>query len=249
MNPWAVCLELLQHEALLYTRRARSPPIKHSDTKNLDAATPHNTTALTASGHTVTRGAQARLPTRYGQFSIVAFTNNKDHKDHVAIIKGDPKNATAFPVRIHSECLTGDVFTSKRCDCREQLESAMDFLSNKPQGAILYMRQEGRGIGLANKIHAYALQEQGLDTVDANKHLGFDDDMRDYEVSAAMLKLLEVTSINLMTNNPRKVNGLKEAGVHIVERMPIQIEPNEHNEHYLRTKRDRSNHMFTHLKK
>jgi GTP cyclohydrolase II len=188
--------------------------------------------------------ASAQLPTTHGHFRIFAFQNNRDQKDHVAVVHGQVDGLASVPVRLHSECLTGDVFSSLRCDCRQQLDAALDLLETLPNGIILYMRQEGRGIGLANKIRAYALQESGLDTVDANRHLGFDDDLRDYEVASEMLKLLGPTSINLMTNNPKKIDALKRCGVIIDQRTPLLIEPNPHNFSYLQTKKRRSGHLL-----
>ena len=192
--------------------------------------------------------ARAQLPTKFGRFDIVAFKNNLDHKDHVAIVKGDVAGASRVKARIHSECLTGDVFGSLKCDCGPQLEAALQQIEGENQGIILYMRQEGRGIGLANKVKAYSLQDQGLDTVEANLHLGFDDDLRDYRVAARMLDLLEVDSVELLTNNPRKVEGLEEAGIRIARRSPIHIPANPFNIRYLRTKRDKSGHLFDAIK-
>lgn len=210
----------------------------------------HSTSIQTGDTYTTKNGFEvevygiAKLPTRHGTFRIVSFKNNKDNKDHVAVIRGDVTGGVSIPTRVHSECLTGDVFGSMRCDCREQLESALDRNSVLEKSIILYMRQEGRGIGLTNKIRAYALQDTGLDTVDANLHLGFDDDMRDYEVAAAMLHLLRVSSIDLMTNNPNKIKGLEEHEISISRRVPIEIQPNPHNLHYLQTKRTRSHHLL-----
>lgn len=205
----------------------------------------HETSRVTtAGGAQLCLVARAQLPTRRGEFTIVAFENDRDGKDHIAILKGDIRGAQQLPLRIHSECLTGDVFSSMRCDCREQLEGALDALADSDQGAILYMRQEGRGIGLANKIRAYALQDGGLDTVDANLHLGFDDDMRDYDLAAGMIQLLQIQSVALMTNNPRKIEGLRAAGIEVSQRVPLQIKPNPHNVDYLRTKQRRSNHLL-----
>ncbi|MDX9721026.1 MAG: GTP cyclohydrolase II [Myxococcota bacterium] len=192
----------------------------------------------------VEKVAEARLPTREGFFTIVGFRNNKDGLDHVALVRGDVRGAHEVPTRLHSECLTGDVFHSLRCDCREQLERAIDEFAHRDRGIILYMRQEGRGIGLTNKIAAYALQDRGLDTVDANLHLGFDDDLREYDVAGEMLKLLGVASIELLTNNLRKVEGLRESGVLVSARRPIIITANPHNRRYLETKRRRSGHLL-----
>ena len=188
--------------------------------------------------------ATANLPTKYGQFQIVAFKNNRDFKDHVALIHGDVEHARGVPTRIHSECLTGDVFGSLKCDCGEQLEHALEEIQASEAGILLYMRQEGRGIGLANKVKAYSLQDEGFDTVEANLHLGFDDDMRDYDIAAEMLKILGPESIELITNNPRKVRGLEENGIDVVQRTPIKILPNPHNLHYLETKKAKSGHIL-----
>jgi GTP cyclohydrolase II len=188
--------------------------------------------------------ATAKLPTEYGEFQIVAFKNNRDGKDHVALVKGDPRGKERVICRIHSECLTGDAFGSLKCDCGPQLQSAMEQLEREGCGIILYMRQEGRGIGLANKVKAYSLQDLGLDTVEANNHLGFDDDLRTYDIAAEMLKILAPASIVLLTNNPKKLDGLRKAGIPIDERLPIQITPNAHNERYLKVKKLKSGHML-----
>ena len=188
--------------------------------------------------------ATAELPSQYGKFKIVAFTNNRDGKDHVAIVNGDVNGQQAVLTRIHSECLTGDVFGSLKCDCGPQLDLALQQIAEEEVGIVLYMRQEGRGIGLANKVKAYSLQDGGLDTVEANRHLGFDDDLRNYDISAEMLKLLGVESIVLMTNNPSKVEGLTAAGVTIDERRPIKTTPNPYNFKYLDTKRKKSGHLL-----
>ena len=193
---------------------------------------------------TVKMEASAKLPTKYGEFNIVAFTNDLDHKEHVALVKGDIEGGEDVPARVHSECLTGDVFGSLKCDCGEQLERALKEISNSDRGVILYMRQEGRGIGLANKIQAYSLQDEGLDTVEANKHLGFDNDLRDYSIAAAMFKLLGVENIKLYTNNPDKVEGLREEGIEITERCPIKVVPNPHNLSYLKTKKEKAGHIL-----
>ncbi|MCS6993838.1 MAG: GTP cyclohydrolase II [Anaerolineales bacterium] len=186
----------------------------------------------------------AELPTRFGDFQIVAFSNDKDGKDHIAIVRGDVTDGEDIPVRLHSECLTGDALGSLRCDCRDQLEAALTAIGKMDKGIVLYLRQEGRGIGLANKIRAYALQDAGLDTVEANLALGFRDDERDYEVAAHMLMSLKVQSIRLMTNNPRKIEDLKRYGVRVSGRIPHVLPPNPHNEFYLRTKAEKSGHML-----
>ena len=184
--------------------------------------------------------ATAKLPTKWGECHIVAFKNNHDGKDHVAIVKGDVSGVEGVLCRIHSECLTGDVFGSLKCDCGPQLEHALKEINEAGQGIILYMRQEGRGIGLANKIKAYSLQDGGMDTVEANLHLGFDDDMRDYSIASEMLCIIGPESVVLMTNNPRKVEGLRRSGIPIDQRIPIKIAPNTFNKDYLNTKRDKS---------
>ena len=201
----------------------------------------------TTEGHRVEIYGKAWLPTRYGEFNIYAFKNDKDDKDHIALVKGEIQDQIGVPTRLHSECLTGDVFTSLKCDCRQQLEKALESLGNNDHGILVYMRQEGRGIGLANKIRAYALQEEGLDTVEANEHLGFDDDMREYDVAAEMIKLLGVKSIALLTNNPSKMEGLRNSGIEIEERKPIVMPPNEHNLFYLQTKNKKSGHFLDSL--
>ncbi|MCA9651835.1 MAG: GTP cyclohydrolase II [Myxococcales bacterium] len=189
--------------------------------------------------------ARAKLPTKHGDFEIVAFeTEDGRRLDDVAVVRGELVGAREVPVRVHSECLTGDVLGSNRCDCGEQLQEALDRIAKADRGILLYMRQEGRGIGIANKVRAYALQDEGFDTVDANRHLGFDDDLRRYDLAAAMLAALEVESIELHTNNPNKVEGLSEAGVEVVRRVPLQVAPREENRHYLATKRKRSGHLL-----
>jgi GTP cyclohydrolase II len=188
--------------------------------------------------------AVADLPTRFGGFRIVGFYNNRDGKDHVAIIHGDVLGRADVVTRLHSECLTGDALGSLRCDCRDQLTFALDRIAEEPCGILLYMRQEGRGIGLLNKIRAYALQDRGLDTVDANLALGFRDDERDYAVAAHMLASLTVRSVRLLTNNPRKVEELVSYGILVSERIPHVIPANEYNRRYLETKARRSGHAM-----
>jgi GTP cyclohydrolase II len=188
--------------------------------------------------------AIAELPSRFGDFHIVAFSNNKDNKEHIAIIKGEVLGAEDVPVRLHSECLTGDVIGSLRCDCRDQLEAALKKIGEMDKGVVLYLRQEGRGIGLTNKIRAYSLQDQGLDTVEANIALGFRDDERDYAIAAHMLQSLKIQSINLMTNNPKKIDQLTQYGVKVNKRIPHIIPSNEHNRFYLETKAAKSGHMI-----
>lgn len=188
--------------------------------------------------------SQASLPTRFGSFQIHVFHSKYDGKEHVAMVRGTGFGAAPVDVRVHSECLTGDVMASLRCDCREQLEKGMLELGKQDSGILLYLRQEGRGIGLGNKIKAYALQERGLDTVDANLALGFQDDEREYDTAAAMLRILGATRVNLMTNNPRKIRGLEEHGIEVVQRLPHLIPACAHNQGYLQTKARRSGHLI-----
>ncbi len=188
--------------------------------------------------------AIADLPSRFGSFQIVAFQNDFDKKDHAAIIHGNVYEKENVPVRIHSECLTGDALGSLRCDCRDQLEVSMKMVGEMEFGVILYLRQEGRGIGFANKIKAYQLQDAGYDTFEANRALGFKEDERDYAIAAHMLKSLHVKSIRLMSNNPAKIEDLKFHGVKIMGRIPLIIPPNEHNSFYLETKRVKGGHML-----
>jgi GTP cyclohydrolase II len=188
--------------------------------------------------------AIADLPTRFGDFQVVAFYNNCDDKEHAAIIKGDIIHAQDVPVRVHSECLTGDAFGSLRCDCRDQLQESLKAIGKMEKGIVLYLRQEGRGIGLTNKIRAYGLQDHGYDTVDANLALGFRDDERDYSVAAHMLTSLKVRSIQLMTNNPHKIKELTQYGIKITKRISHLIPPNKHNRFYLETKAHKSGHLI-----
>jgi len=188
--------------------------------------------------------AVANLPSRFGRFRIVAFWNNRDAKEHVALVHGDVLGTENLATRLHSECLTGDVMGSLRCDCRDQLEVALQKIAKLQRGVILYMRQEGRGIGLINKVRAYALQDRGLDTVEANLALGFRDDERDYAVAAHMLASLNVGSIELMTNNPNKVRQLEQLGIKVSGRIPHVIPANEWNRFYLETKAIRSGHAI-----
>ena len=192
----------------------------------------------------VEKYADAQLPTRYGKFRILAFINNRDKKEHVAVINGDVEGREDVMTRIHSECLTGDVLGSLKCDCGEQLDRALEQIGEAERGIVLYMRQEGRGIGLAEKIKAYSLQDEGLDTVEANKHLGFDDDLRDYTIASRMLQIIGADSIELMTNNPKKVQGLLNEGIEVTRRIPLKVLPNPHNVHYLETKREKSGHIL-----
>ncbi len=188
--------------------------------------------------------AIAELPSRFGLFHVIAFWNNRDSKEHAAFVRGDVTNAENVPVRLHSECLTGDAIGSLRCDCRDQLEAALTAIGKMENGILLYLRQEGRGIGFLNKIRAYGLQDYGYDTVEANHALGFRDDERDYGIAAHMLDSLKVKSIQLMTNNPRKIDGLTKYGVQVTNRIPLIMPPNPYNQFYLQTKAEKSGHLL-----
>ncbi len=193
----------------------------------------------------IRRAASANLPTKYGgEFQIIVYENDVDDMKHLALVKGDIKPDDEVLVRVHSECVTGDLFGSLRCDCGDQLHTAMGMVEKEGKGVIVYMHQEGRGIGLANKIKAYHLQENGMDTVEANIELGFKDDLRDYGIGAQILVDLGVKKMRLMTNNPKKIVGLEGYDVEIVERVPIEIKPNEKNVRYLKTKKDKMGHLL-----
>ena len=198
--------------------------------------------------HFLERYSESALPTERGLFRIVVFRDRRDGKEHVAMVKGAVAGHEGVPVRMHSECLTSEVFGSLRCDCRAQLDRALDFISQQGRGVMLYLRQEGRGIGLGNKIRAYALQqEQGLDTVDANLKLGFADDLRRYDIAGEMLRSLGVKSVDLITNNPLKIAGLVEEGVPVRRRIPSRTLTNPLNVDYLKTKRDKAGHLIEFL--
>ena len=192
----------------------------------------------------VKKAEEVNLPTKYGNFKLHLYEDIFDNNSHLALSLGDFSHEKSTLVRVHSECLTGDVFHSQRCDCGDQLETAMQMISNNKSGVIVYLKQEGRGIGLLHKIKAYRLQEGGLDTVEANEELGFSADLRDYGVGAQILKDLGVTNITIMTNNPKKLVGLEGHGLNIVSRIPIKIKPNQNNKEYLKTKKSKLGHIL-----
>ncbi len=196
----------------------------------------------------VERGSEVHLPTEYGDFRLIPFRQKSNGKEHIALIKGEWAPDESILVRVHSSCMTGDIFGSKRCECGEQLHKAMRAIDEAGKGVVVYLNQEGRGIGLMAKIEAYRLQEQGLDTVDANVHLGFDPDERDYGVGASILKELGVHRMRLMTNNPVKRVGLEAYGLQIVENVPIEVAPNPYNEFYMHTKKTRMGHNLNLVK-
>lgn len=188
--------------------------------------------------------ARAKLPTRFGTFTLYGFYDNREGKEHTAIVHGDVEGKKSVPLRVHSECHTGDVWGSLRCDCREQLEAATRYIASQPCGVVIYLKQEGRGIGLLNKIRAYQLQELGLDTVEANQYLNLPVDARDYRVAAKIIKLLKIRSVMLLTNNPDKIEGLKQAKIDVEGRIPIIIPANSHDEGYLEVKKNKMGHLM-----
>ncbi len=242
LKPGAVICEIMKEDGTM----ARRPDLEvFAKQHGLKICTVADIIAHRIKTETLVREVvRASLPTKYGDFELVGFDNDIDHKEHVALVKGDISPDEPVLVRVHSECLTGDVFGSKRCDCGEQLHNSMMMIEKEGRGVIVYMRQEGRGIGLINKLKAYHLQENGKDTVEANIELGFPPDLRDYGLGAQILVALGVKKMRLMTNNPKKIIGLEGYGLEIVERVPIEVPPNEINKDYLKTKKDKMGHIL-----
>ncbi len=242
LNPAAALIEILNPDGTMarmpqLQEKAKQLGLKLIQIKDLIAYRVQRETL-------VEQGVEADLPTDYGHFRIIPFRQKSNGLEHVALIKGTWEKDEPVLVRMHSSCATGDIFGSRRCDCGEQLHRSMQMIDKEGKGCIIYLLQEGRGIGLMNKIAAYRLQEQGLDTVDANIHLGFDPDLRDYGVGAQILRDLGVSKVRLITNNPVKRVGLEGYGLEVVENVPIEIVPNEYNKYYLKTKKERMGHML-----
>ncbi len=244
LNPAGVICEILNPDGTM----ARRPQLARF-------AAEHGLTAVTVADlvayrlqteRLVHRIAEARLPTRYGDFTIIGYRNDVDQAEHVAVVLGEVRDASAVLVRMHSKCLTGDVFGSMRCDCGPQLQGALDMIGQAGAGVIVYLDQEGRGIGLLNKLRAYAAQDHGADTVEANQQLGFKPDLRNYGIGAQILRDLGLSTIRIMTNNPLKLVGLEGYGLEIVERVPLVLSPTNENREYLDVKRDKLGHLLTH---
>jgi 3,4-dihydroxy 2-butanone 4-phosphate synthase/GTP cyclohydrolase II len=243
LKPAAVICEVLNEDG----SKARKPDLKIYAQKHGQKITTIkdlNRHRLQSGALSVKPVAEANLPTRFGEFRAIAYETDLHDQTHVALVKGSPSPRKPTLVRVHSECLTGDALGSLRCDCGAQLEAALAQVNAEGEGIVLYMRQEGRGIGLANKIKAYALQDQGLDTVEANRKLGFKDDLRDYGIGAQILVSLGVRQMRLMTNNPKKIVGLEGYGLRVIERVPLELDPGEFNQRYLQTKKEKMGHIL-----
>ncbi len=247
LKPAAVICEIMKDDGTM----ARMPDLeKFAGEHDLKIATVADVISYRMRTESfVHKAAETVLPTPFGEFKAVAFVNDIDEYEHIALVKGEISPDKEVMVRVHSECLTGDVFGSYRCDCGEQLKKAMAMVQEEGLGVILYLQQEGRGIGLANKLKAYALQDQGLDTVEANEHLGFDADLRDYGVGAQILVALGIRKMRLMTNNPKKIVGLEGYGLKVTGRVPIECEPRPENLRYLMTKCEKLGHLMNIIQK
>jgi len=245
LSPTGVICEILKEDGTM----ARLPDLKIFTKKHkLKIITIQDLIEYRNKNETlIKKEAESKLETTFGLFDIHVYTSLIDYKEHVALTLGDINNKPSTMVRVHSECLTGDIFSSKHCDCGEQLNKALSMISKNGHGVILYMRQEGRGIGLSNKIKAYSLQQEGLDTVEANHKLGFKMDLRDYGIGAQILADLGVKKMEIITNNPKKLVGLKGYGLDIVKRIPIEIKPNKINLKYLKTKKGKMGHLLRNL--
>jgi len=243
LRPAAVICEIMNDDGDM----ARLPDLeKFADIHNIKIASIADLISYRLRAESlVRRAASAVIPTEYGEFEIIVYESDIDPQHHVAFVKGDISPDNGVLVRVHSECLTSDVFGSLRCDCGPQVKQAMKIIEEEGSGVILYMRQEGRGIGLVNKIKAYALQDNGFDTVEANEELGFKPDLRDYGIGAQILSDLGVRNMRLLTNNPKKIKGLEGFGLQIVERVPIEIPPNVRNSKYLKVKKDKLGHLLS----
>jgi len=242
MQPAAVICEIMLDNG----KMARMPDLKKFSTRHgISIITVEDLIAYRMKQESlVSRFADSVIPTEYGDFRIIIYRSQVDHEEQIALIYGTLDTSKPVLVRVHSQCITGDIFHSKRCDCGQQLAKAMRLISREGQGVIVYMRQEGRGIGLTNKIKAYHLQDMGYDTVEANEKLGFKPDLRDYGIGAQILRDLGVREIKLLTNNPKKVIGLEGYGLKIVERLPLEIEPSAENKHYLTIKKNKLGHIL-----
>lgn len=242
LSPAGVLCEILNEDGTM----ARVPELMNLSAKfNLKIITVRSLIEYRMQRETlVQRIVTTTLPTFIGEFQLHLYRSQTDEKEHIALTKGDISTEAPVLVRVHSECLTGDVFGSRRCDCNEQLIASMQLVEREGRGIVLYMRQEGRGIGLVNKLKAYKLQDEGMDTVEANEKLGFRPDLRDYGIGAQILRDLGVSKMRLMTNNPKKVVGLHGYGLEIVERVPLEIDPNFYNQRYLTAKRDKLGHLI-----
>ncbi|MDO8721300.1 MAG: bifunctional 3,4-dihydroxy-2-butanone-4-phosphate synthase/GTP cyclohydrolase II [Syntrophales bacterium] len=243
LKPAGVICEIMKDDGAM----ARMPDLKiFAGEHNLKIATIADLIDFRMQNESlVRRAAAATIPTRYGgEFKVIVYENDVDDMKHIALVKGEILPEDEVLVRVHSECLTGDVFGSERCDCGDQVRASMEMVSREGKGVIVYMHQEGRGIGLVNKIKAYALQEQGKDTVEANLELGFKDDMRDYGIGAQILVDIGVRKMRLLTNNPKKLVGLDGYGITITERVPIEVSPCDNNIHYLKTKKNKMGHIL-----